>query len=71
MQLRVGFHLPAVTAGLALTTGLASRPSAPSPAVTDLRVKIREWTVPTKGADGRSYLACSGVNKVGVGEPLR
>jgi virginiamycin B lyase len=50
MQLRVGFLLPVVTAGLALTTGLASRPSAPSPAVTDLRVKIREWSVPTKGA---------------------
>jgi virginiamycin B lyase len=46
MQTRVTVALGVLTAGLALATALAS----PSASVADLKVEIREWAVPTKGA---------------------
>jgi virginiamycin B lyase len=65
-------------ASLTLAIGLASRSSAPSPTVTDLNVKIREWTVPTKGAhphdpavgiDGSLWFTEQMVSKLGRLDP--
>jgi len=41
------------------------------PAADDWKVAIREWDAPVATPDGRLYLACSGVNKVGVVEVSR
>src|ERR1700676_5757338 len=50
MLVRATIVLNFLIVSLALSSGLALRSSAPTSTVTDLNVKIREWTVPTKGA---------------------
>jgi virginiamycin B lyase len=76
MQVRVTIVLSSVIACLALSTTLASHSSAP--AVIDLKVKIREWTVPTKGAhphdpavapDGSLWFTEQMVSKLGRLDP--
>jgi virginiamycin B lyase len=78
MQLRVAVVSSLAIAGLALAANLASVSSKSSPAVTDLRVKIREWTVPTKGAhphdpavapDGSLWFTEQMVSKLGRLDP--
>jgi virginiamycin B lyase len=74
MQTRVTTALSVLIAGLALASALAS----PSASVADLKVDIREWTVPTKGAhphdpavgpDGSLWFTEQLVSKLGRLDP--
>jgi virginiamycin B lyase len=78
MHVRTTIVLSVLIAGLALARGLASRSSTPTSGVVDLKVNIREWTVPTKGAhphdpavgpDGLLWFTEQMVSKLGRLDP--
>jgi len=78
MLVRATIVLNFLIVSLALSSGLALRSSAPTSTVTDLNVKIREWTVPTKGAhphdpavapDGSLWFTEQMVSKLGRLDP--
>jgi virginiamycin B lyase len=78
MQARTNALLSVLIAGLALASGFAYRSSTRASAVGDLKVKIREWDVPTKGAhphdpavapDGSLWFTEQMVSKLGRFDP--